>query len=68
MWLRGGATLRSLRAPLPVRLLPASSQELPMYLAISKGPRKTKRNKTKRLRAAKAAKNRKRRNRIYVRS
>jgi hypothetical protein len=39
-----------------------------MYLAISKGPRKTKRNKTARLRAGKKAKNRRRRNRIYVRS
>lgn len=35
---------------------------------LSKGPRKTNRSKTKRLRAGKAAKNRNRRNRIYQRA
>jgi len=39
-----------------------------MFLMLSKGPRKTNRSKTKRLRAKMKAKNRARRNRIYVRS
>ena len=39
-----------------------------MFLMLSKGPRKTNRSKTKRLRAKMKAKNRSRRNRIYVRS
>jgi hypothetical protein len=39
-----------------------------MFLMLSKGPRKTNRTKTKRLRAGLKAKNRGRRNRIYVRS
>ena len=43
-------------------------QERPMYLMVSKGPRKTNRKKTRRLRAKLKAKNRARRNRIYVRS
>jgi len=38
-----------------------------MFLMLSKGPRKTNRSKTKRLRAKFKAKNRGRRNRIYVR-
>jgi hypothetical protein len=39
-----------------------------MFLMISKGPRKTNRSKTKRLRAKMKAKNRSRRNRIYCRA
>jgi len=39
-----------------------------MFLMLSKGPRKTNRSKTKRYRAKLAAKNRARRNRIYVRA
>ena len=39
-----------------------------MYLTLSKKPRKTNRNKSARHRAAKKAKNRKRRNRIYQRA
>ena len=39
-----------------------------MFLMLSKGPRKTSRSKTKRYRAKLKAKNRGRRNRIYVRS
>jgi hypothetical protein len=39
-----------------------------MFLMLSKGPRKTNRSKTKRLRAGMKAKNRARRNRIYVRA
>ena len=39
-----------------------------MYLLLSKGPRKTNRSKTKRYRAKLRAKNRGRRNRIYVRA
>jgi hypothetical protein len=38
-----------------------------MFLMLSKGPRKTNRTKTKRFRAKLKAKNRTRRNRIYVR-
>ena len=39
-----------------------------MFLTLSKGPRKHNRTKTKRFRAKLKAKNRARRNRIYVRS
>lgn len=39
-----------------------------MFLMLSKGPRKTNRTKTRRYRAKLKAKNRGRRNRIYVRS
>ena len=39
-----------------------------MFLMLSKNPRQTNRTKTKRLRAKHKAKNRARRNRIYVRS
>ncbi len=39
-----------------------------MFLMLSKGPRKTNRSKTKRLRAKHKAKNRARRNRIYCRA
>ncbi|APR83047.1 Hypothetical protein A7982_08396 [Minicystis rosea] len=39
-----------------------------MFLMLSKGPRKTNRSKSKRFRAKLKAKNRARRNRIYVRS
>ena len=39
-----------------------------MYLMLSKGPRKTNRSKSKRHRAKLKAKNKARRNRIYVRS
>ena len=39
-----------------------------MFLMLSKGPRKTNRGKTNRFRAKLHAKNRSRRNRIYVRS
>jgi hypothetical protein len=38
-----------------------------MFLMLSKGPRKPKRGKTNRYRAKLKAKNRSRRNRIYVR-
>jgi hypothetical protein len=40
----------------------------PMFLMLSKHPRKANRTKTKRFRAKLAAKNRSRRNRIYVRA
>lgn len=40
----------------------------PMFLMLSKHPRKQNRNKTKRFRAKLAAKNRARRNRIYCRA
>ena len=40
----------------------------PMFLMLSKHPRKQNRNKTKRFRAKLAAKNRARRDRIYVRA
>jgi hypothetical protein len=40
----------------------------PMFLMLSKHPRKLNRTKTKRFRAKLAAKNRARRNRIYVRA
>ena len=39
-----------------------------MFLMLSKHPRKNNRKKTKRLRASMKAKNKARRNRIYVRS
>jgi hypothetical protein len=39
-----------------------------MFLMLSKGPRKNNRTKTKRFRAKLKAKNKARRNRIYVRS
>jgi hypothetical protein len=39
-----------------------------MFLMLSKGPRKTNRTKSKRFRAKMKAKNKGRRNRIYVRS
>jgi hypothetical protein len=39
-----------------------------MFLMLSHGPRKTNRTKTKRYRAKLKAKNRSRRNRIYVRA
>lgn len=39
-----------------------------MFLLLSKGPRKTNRKKTSRLKAKLKAKNRARRNRIYVRA
>lgn len=39
-----------------------------MFLMLSKGPRKNNRNKTKRYRASLKAKNKARRNRIYVRA
>jgi hypothetical protein len=39
-----------------------------MYLLLSKGPRKTNRKKTKRLRAKMKAKNKARRSRIYCRA
>ncbi len=39
-----------------------------MFLTLSKKPRKTNRTKTNRFRAKQKAKNRSRRNRIYVRS
>jgi hypothetical protein len=39
-----------------------------MFLMLSKGPRKTNRTKTRRYRAKMKAKNRARRNRIYVRA
>jgi hypothetical protein len=39
-----------------------------MFLMLSKHPRKQKRNKSNRFRAKLAAKNRARRNRIYVRA
>jgi hypothetical protein len=39
-----------------------------MFLMLSKGPRKTNRTKSKRFRAKLKAKNRARRNRIYVRA
>ena len=39
-----------------------------MFLMLSKGPRKNNRSKTKRLRAKFKAKNKARRNRIYVRA
>jgi hypothetical protein len=39
-----------------------------MFLMLSKGPRKTNRTKTRRFRAKLKAKNKARRNRIYVRS
>lgn len=39
-----------------------------MFLMLSKGPRKTNRTKTKRYRAKLKAKNKARRNRIYVRA
>jgi hypothetical protein len=39
-----------------------------MFLMISKAPRKTNRSKSARNRAAKKAKNRSRRNRIYCRA
>jgi hypothetical protein len=39
-----------------------------MFLMLSKGPRKTKRNVTSRLKAKFKAKNRNRRNRIYCRA
>jgi hypothetical protein len=39
-----------------------------MFLMLSKGPRKTNRKKTSRLKAKNAAKNRSRRNRIYQRA
>lgn len=40
----------------------------PMFLMLSKHPRKQNRTKTKRFRAKLAAKNRSRRNRIYCRA
>jgi hypothetical protein len=39
-----------------------------MFLMLSKGPRKTNRSKTKRFRAKLKAKNKARRDRIYVRA
>jgi len=39
-----------------------------MFLLLTKGPRKTNRKKTSRLKAKHAAKNRSRRNRIYCRA
>ncbi len=39
-----------------------------MFLMLSKGPRKTNRTKSKRFRSKLKAKNKGRRNRIYVRS
>ncbi len=39
-----------------------------MFLMLSKGPRKTNRKKTSRLKAKLKAKNRSRRNRIYCRA
>jgi hypothetical protein len=39
-----------------------------MFLMLSNGPRKTNRKKTRRYRAKLKAKNRSRRNRIYVRA
>ena len=39
-----------------------------MFLMLSKGPRKTNRSKTNRLKAKNRAKNRNRRNRIYCRA
>jgi hypothetical protein len=39
-----------------------------MFLMLSKGPRKTSRNKSKRYRAKLKAKNRGRRNRIYCKA
>jgi hypothetical protein len=39
-----------------------------MFLMLNKGPRKTKRNTTSRLKAKLKAKNRNRRNRIYCRA
>lgn len=39
-----------------------------MFLMLSKKPRKTNRSKSKRFRAAQKAKNKARRNRIYVRT
>jgi hypothetical protein len=39
-----------------------------MFLMLSKGPRKNNRTKSKRFRAKLKAKNKQRRNRIYVRS
>jgi hypothetical protein len=46
-------------------LVPQSTKEALMYLAISKGPRKANRNKTKRYRSKLKAKDKNRRGRVY---
>ena len=56
------------RVPAPARQVWTPHKETTMFLMLSKGPRKTNRTKTRRFRAKLKAKNRGRRNRIYVRS
>src|SRR3984885_11668159 len=53
---------------LNVRPPPSFGQELSMFLALSKKPRRTNRTKSKRYRAKLKAKNRNRRNRVYGRA